>query len=278
MILGIASPNDTVVQLGLMEDEAIELDVAALRLAALDHPDLDLQPYLRSLDVFAERLATFGSGAASAEERAAVLARIMAAEFGFTGDRRHYDDPDNADMIRVIDRRRGLPVSLSILYVAAARRVGWQIAPLDTPGHVLVRVGAEIDPVLIDPFNDGTPVGAEQLAGLLRDRIGPPAAPGVQPLAPMANRAVLVRLLMNQARRAGAAGDTARALTLYSRMTVVAPSNGYAWWERARLQLRIGEVAQARSSLSAMLEVTRDATLRLHICSALDMLTGDHRA
>ena len=90
----------------------------------------------------------------------------------------------------------------------------------------------------------------------------------------MSNRSVLVRLLMNQATRAEAGGDTARALTLFQRMTTVAPSSSQSWWERARLELVEGRVSEARASLSAMLEMTRDPGLRTHISAALDALAG----
>lgn len=257
-----------------MEDEAIEVDAAALQLAALDHPDVDLAPYVGELNAFTERLATVGADAGNVEERAHMLARVMATTFGFSGDRTQYDDPANADIIRVIDRRRGLPVSLTILYVAAARRLGWSVDPLNTPGHVLARVGSAAEAVLIDPFNDGRIVGPDDLAALLRGVLGPAIIPDVEHVTPMSNRSVLVRLLMNQASRAEAAADLARALTLYKRMTVIAPGHGQGWWERARLLLHAGETGRARASLGAMLEITRDPALRIHICSALDSLSG----
>lgn len=274
MILATSASTDTILQLGLMEDEAIELDAAALQLAALDHPETDLAPYVTELNDFTERLAAAGADAETVEERARALARVMAGTFGFSGDRSRYDDPANADLLRVIDRRRGLPVSLAILYAAAARRLGWRVDPLNTPGHVLARVGSETDAVLIDPFNDGRVVAADELAALLRGVLGPARVPTIEHVTPMSNRLVLVRLLMNQASRAEAAGDTARASTLYERMTVIAPAHGQGWWERARLLLHAGDVSGARSSLSAMLEITRDPALRTHICSALDSLSG----
>lgn len=269
-----SAPADAIIELGLLEDEAIELDAAALQLAALDHPDVDLAPYVGQLNDFTEQLAAVGADAENVEQRAHSLAKVMATTFGFSGDRTHYDDPDNADLIRVIDRRRGLPVSLTILYVAAARRLGWKVDPLNTPGHVLARVGSETEAVLIDPFNDGRVVGADDLAALLRGILGPATTPTLEHVTPMPNRSVLVRLLMNQAGRAEAAADFARALTLYERMTVIAPGHGQGWWERARLLLHAGEVASARASLGAMLEITRDPALRTHICAALDSLSG----
>lgn len=265
---------DDIVALGLMEDEAIALDIAALQLAALDHPGVAIEPYMEVLSDITERLVAAGGAAQRPAEQAEALARVLAGEFGLTGDRESYDDPDNADLIRVMDRRRGLPVSLSILYVAAARRLGWPAEVLNTPGHVLIRIGAETDQVLADPFNDGAIVGPGQLAALLASVLGASAARADEHLAPMTNRATLVRLLLNQATRAEAGGNPQRALTLFERMTAVAPSNAHAWWERARLQFVHGDPAGARASLSAMLEVTRDADLREHIFATLDALAG----
>jgi regulator of sirC expression with transglutaminase-like and TPR domain len=261
-----------IAHLGLLEDEAIELDTAALELAALDHPGLDLAPYVDTLEEIGERLHAVSASARTARQRADVLSELIAGQYDFQGDRADYDDPANTDMIAVIDRRRGLPVSLSILYVATARRAGWEADALNTPGHVLVRIGPAPEPVLIDPFGGGVLVDATRLAALLSGVLGPGAAPAAEHLAPMSNRSVLVRLLTNQATRAEAGGDPARALTLYERMTIVAPSHGHAWWERARLELVQGSVPAARASLSAMLEVTRDPTIRAHVTAALDAL------
>lgn len=265
---------DDIAALGLLEDESIELDSAALQIAQLDHPDTSLDPYLDLLGAITDRVAVVGADAASPRDRAAALALVFSDEYGFRGDRQTYDDPDNADLIRVVDRRRGLPVSLAILYAAAARRVGWEADVLNTPGHVLLRVGSETEPVLVDAFNGGGVLSSEQLAALLRGVLGPEVRPTNEHLAPMTNRQVLVRLLLNQATRAEAGGKPGRALELYRRITGFAPSGGHGWWERARLELVHGDVAAARSSLSAMLEVTRDPGMRAHIFAALDALSG----
>lgn len=263
--------HDDLIRLGLIDEDAIVLDEAALTLALLDHPDTDDAPYRDILYAIAERLEDVGSAAVGAAQRAILLARVLGDEFGFAGDSETYDDPANADLIRVIDRRRGLPVSLSILYVAAARRMGWIANVLDVPGHVLVLVGDDAAPVMIDPFRGGQSVDREQLVALLQ-AMAPGPAPAVSHVAAMPNRAVLVRLLLNQATRAEVAGMGRRALTLYARMTVMAPEYGHAWWERARLELVDGDVAGARRSLSAMLEITREPDLRTRISGVLASL------
>ncbi len=265
--------SDDLIHLGLIDEEDILLDEAALTLAALDHPDTDLQPYHDLFAAMAEPLAAHAGKATSPAARAEALAAVIAGKFGFVGDADTYDDPANADLIRVVDRRRGLPVSLSILYVAAARRIGWTAHVLDVPGHVLVLIGGEGAPVMIDPFRGGRVVDGEQLATLLQ-AVQPGRAAATH-VAAMPNRAVLVRLLLNQATRAEAAGQGRRALTLYGRMTVMAPGYGHAWWESARLQLVDGDVAAARRSLSAMLEITRDPALRARVSGVLGSLPSE---
>ena len=261
---------DQIAYLGLVDEAEIELDRAALEIAALDHPAAELDRYLDLLEQVADRLRTRDHTARTPGERAEALADVLAVEFGFEGDRETYDDLANGDLIQVIDRRRGLPVALSILYVALARRVGWVAHALNTPRHVLVGVG-QPRALLIDPFNRGEFVDREQLASLLL-RSGGRLDP--EHVAPMGPRAVLVRLLMNQATRAEQAGRLDRALTVMERITTVAPAHSLGWWERARLERALGDAHAARLSLSSMLETTRDPDLRTHVMSALDALAG----
>jgi regulator of sirC expression with transglutaminase-like and TPR domain len=260
-----------ITQLGLIDDEELSLDDAALTLAGVDHPDIDLDPYHAIVDDIVTRLAEIGAAARDGRSRAAALARVLADEFGFIGDRDTYDDPDNADLIRVIDRRRGLPVSLSILYVAVSRRMGWTADALDVPGHVLVLIGDDTRPVVIDPFRSGIVVEPHDLARLVASMTGDDV-PAVRHLAVMPNRAILSRLLLNQATRAEANGKGRRALTLYERITTFAPDDGHAWWQRARLELIDGDRAAARRSLTAMLEISRDPAVRARVVATLNDL------
>lgn len=258
-------------QIGLLDDEEIELDLAALALSELDHDGIDLAPYLELLDEIEERLGEVGRDARSVEQQADALSRVIHGEFGFVGDAASYDAPLNADFIRVLDRRQGLPVSLSILYCAAARRLGWSAYALNIPGHVLARIGD--DPfVVIDPFHGGMAVGERELVALVRQFLGPNARFSPDFLSPVPNRSTLVRLLMNQASRAEQGADPLRALTMYARMTQIAPGNPDGWWELARSQLQLLDAEAARHSLSAMLEVTRDPERRKLVSAALDAI------
>jgi regulator of sirC expression with transglutaminase-like and TPR domain len=270
-LAGDLGVNEEIVQLGLMDDDNIELDEAALALAALDNPGIDLAPYRATLNDMAAQLERRRNAAGSVFDQAALLAGVISGEHGFRGEAHNYDDPANADLISVMDRKRGMPITLSILYVALARRIGWTAVGLNTPGHLLVRIGKTPTSVVIDPFNAGVVVGRDAVAELLK-RAG---AAGMTPEAvtPLSNQAMLVRLLLNQATRARSAGHLERALTVYQRMTTVAPLMSNLWWERAEVERQLGHIAAARASLNAMLETTREPDLRKHIRATLDSLT-----
>lgn len=261
-----------IAHLGLLDDEAITPDTAALEIAALDHPGTELEDYVELLGEMTDRLLELAVTAHSAEEQARALAAVIAEDFELEGDRQSYDDPANADMIQVLERRRGLPVALSILYVAIGRRVGWEVYALNTPGHVVVGVREGSELVLVDPFNRGARLSADELSTMLERALGRPGPFPPEHLSPMTNRGVLLRLLMNQASRAEKAGEIERARTVFHRITTVAPAYSFGWWERARLELASGDQTAARESLSSMLETTRDPALRMQINAALDAL------
>ena len=264
---------DALDELGLLDDEEIELDRAALMLSALDHEGVDLEPFHDLLDAITERLDVVSAQSDTLEQQASDLKQVLADEYGFIGDAGAYDAPINADLIRVLERKQGLPVSLSILYVSAARRMGWSAWALNTPGHVLVRLGAKRF-MLLDPFHGGAPVTRNQLEAMVRGFSGQEIEQHPEYLAPIPNRAVLVRLLTNQASRAMLAGDADRALALHERMARIAPEYPEVWWSLAQAQLELGEREAARASLSAMLEVTRDEARRKAVTDLLDQIAA----
>ena len=259
-------------RIGLLDDAAIDIAEAALLLAAADHPHADLDLARARLTGLVLRLQRDGAGLSSPRARARLLVETIAQVEGLTGDSVDYDNPANADLLALFDRKLGLPVTLSILYVALARRIGWAADPLGIPGHVLVRIGSEPAMQLVDPFDNGRLLGPDGLQAVLARALGSQALLEPEHLVPLSNRAVLVRLVANQATRARRGGDVQRALTLHERMTLVAPGFSGLWWERARLEQLLGRVGAARASLSAMLETTRDAAVRARIRAALEAL------
>ncbi len=253
--------------IGLLDDGDIDLVEASIALAKADRPEADPARLRRLVTGWAIALQR-DPEPASGSGRARRLASLIAAESGLTGATEDYDNPLNADLIAVVDRQRGLPVSLSILYVALARRVGWRADALNLPGHVIVEVRGGVDSALIDPFDHGITITRERALSIARQAGGEPQ----MRFEPMSNRQMLVRLLTNQASRARAAGDIRRALGHYERMVQMAPRFSSLWWERARLEQLLGLNSAARASLTAMLETTHDKGLTQRIHAALAAL------
>lgn len=268
----VALRTSDLARLGLVDDAAIDLADAALLLAAADHPDAALDTARARLTGLVLRLQREAAGVDTAAARARVLAELIAHTLEITGDSADYDNPKNADFLALLDRKLGLPVTLAILYVALARRVGWAADPLGLPGHVLVRIGDEPVTTLIDAFDGGRLLGPSGLGAVLSRVLGGSGTVEADHLVPLSNRATLVRLLSNQATRARRSGDVARALILHERMTLIAPGFTGLWWERARLEQLAGDVGAARASLGAMLETTREAGVRQRIRAALNAL------
>jgi regulator of sirC expression with transglutaminase-like and TPR domain len=264
-------------EIGLVDDAKIELGRAALQLAALDHPDKDLGSYEAQLEALTAEVGAVAKSASTAAKRAAALRTILSDKHDFRGDSTTYDDSANADLISVIDRRRGLPVALAILYVAIARRIGWQADVLNTPGHIVIALRCDGATVIVDPFNSGRQLTPKALIDLMRQAVGVRLATKPDEWEPMQNRAVLVRLLNNQAVRAVKGGNLGRAITLYERLTSIGPEMPQLWWERARIELQLGMNEEARSSLSAMLEITTDANHREQINRALEAVPRSPR-
>ncbi len=260
---------DTLAELAAVDDTDLDLLEAALMLGALDHPKVRLPSFRAHLDQMADEAALIAGKNVTAIARAEALSQCIAFDHGYTGDRADYDDPANANFIDLIERRKGLPVTLSILYVGIARRLDWAAAGLNHPGHFLVRIGTEKDHVIQDPFTDGRliPTG-RTIAGF-----DVANAPPINPADVVPDRAILVRLLNNVASRAEKSGNLPQSLLMHTRMTGFAPQYAGLWWERARLEQLMGHLSAARTSLIHMLETTRDETQIARIRTQLDGLT-----
>ncbi|WP_439547087.1 transglutaminase family protein [Sandarakinorhabdus sp.] len=254
--------------IGLMDDGDIDLIEACIALSLADRPRGDASRLRHLMQNWAISLQR-ENAPANGQARALRLAGLIAGDGGFTGDTADYDNPLNADLVAVATRGCGLPIALSILYVALARRVGWRADALSLPGHVLVEVHGGSTPALIDPFEHGSSVTQARAADIARQGGGMPIG-GRFPV--LGNRQMLVRLISNQASRARLAGDVVRALTLYERLTIVAPQMSALWWERSRLEQRLGRMGAARASLTAMLETTHDPALGARIRTTLAAL------
>lgn len=228
---------------------------AALMLSALDNPGSELDPYIEHLAELGGQSRLEASLAADAESAARILATVLAGRYGYDGDRLSYDDPRNADLIPVIDRRRGLPVALGILYLHAARAAGLRAEGLNSPGHFLLRLEVRGTTALIDPFNGGATVEQECLGTL-------PTIPGIgeEPDASLQHVddiEILLRLENNLKLRALQEGELSRALTIAKRMVLIAPKRADLWVDLAQLHEEEGELGAARTAYGACLTLAQ---------------------
>jgi regulator of sirC expression with transglutaminase-like and TPR domain len=219
-------------------DEDIELDVAALLIAEWEYEGLDVSRYTALLDEFrVQRSWRERQEPSFAEIRA--LNRVLFQELGFRGNDDDYYDPRNSFLHEVIERRVGIPITLSVLYMEVARRAGVHVDGVSFPGHFLVRYDRDDSSVIIDPFRMGVTLDADELEALLKRARGPEVELTAESLAPATKREILLRMLTNLAHIYRDRGDSPRMLQILERMYVLDPENAGLERELQRLRQRI---------------------------------------
>ncbi len=225
-------------------DEAFPLAEAALALALRARPEVALDPYLEHL------VALEADIRGRPGEPAEALAATLSIRFGYRGAVEDYDDLANADLSRVIDRRRGLPVALGILWIHVARAGGWRAAGLSFPNHFLIRVEDEDGGrTVIDPFREGRALDAASLRQLLKQVAGPEAELVPAFHAPVSDRDVLLRLLNNRKIRHLRRGAALPAIEALRDMCRIAPARGDLLRETGLLEARAGALSAAIATL-----------------------------
>ncbi len=265
---------DALREIGQRQDAEIDLADAALLLGAIEKSDLDLAPYRAHLAQLADDMRAAAGPTESVERQAAHFSEVLAGRHRYRGDAETYDDMRNANLIDVIDRRQGLPVALGILYLHAGRAYGADIDGLNFPSHFLIRLSGRGQRTILDPFNRGRPMAAEDLRRRLKDLHGPDAEIAPTHYAPVDNRDVLIRLQNNIKLRAIAAGDLARAIGVMEAMTLLAPDRSDLWWELAILDSRSGNLKRAIATLERFLDERPAARGRNELEDLLQRLRG----
>jgi len=188
----------------------------------------------------------------SAEE---ALAEAMAGDLRLSGDLFNVEDLDNADVIAVAETRRGLAVTLGVYYIHAARRCGLQVQGVDFPGHFLLRIETEEGPLALDPFSEGRVVLPSELTRrALHAGLTPNVADRLDRLmAPVSDRAVLMRLQNIIFARASAVRDYPRAERAALRRALLDPSDHRPW-------LDVASAREGQGALAGALEALQRAT------------------
>lgn len=247
------------------DDDAIDLAETGLVLASLDRPRVSLDRYRDHLIELGASVRGAMPDDASLDECVAALNASMVERYGYQGDTQNYDDLQNANLMRVIDRKRGLPVALSILYLHAGRAQGWAMAGINFPGHFLVRLDCGAGRAILDPFHGGRTLGTGELRALLKSVSGRDAELTPAHYAPLGNRDILLRLQNNIKLRQMQAGQIEAAVATLEGMLAFAPAKPELWREAGLLRARLGQVRAALNALERFtaLETGHDERFRI---------------
>ena len=189
---------------GFIRSLNYELETGALLLARTVAPRLNAGDCCSQLDAIATRCRELIVEPSSAREKCRVLNRVLFHEWGFHGNVEHYTDPRNSFIDQVLERRTGIPLSLSIVYLLVAERLGLELEPVGLPGHFIVGCFVDDLPFFIDPFDRGVFRDSEEIFELLRaNNITPKASD----LAPTPVREVLCRSCRNLVNHYTASGE-----------------------------------------------------------------------
>jgi regulator of sirC expression with transglutaminase-like and TPR domain len=245
---------------GQLPDNEIELAAVALQFARIDAPEADWRAAAARLSAIAQEAVAAAVADPAADEgdperRRAVLAAVIHGNHGFSGDQRTYDDLSNANLVRVIERRQGLPVALGILWLHAAEAAGWGAHGVDFPGHFLIALEGPRGQSLVDVFAGGAGLSAPELRALLKRMEGEKAElrPGL--LQPMPRRGVLLRLQNNIKLRRLRAGDIPGALACTEDMLRLCPDHAVLWREAGLMNRRLDRIGAALQCLDRSVDL-----------------------
>ncbi len=244
-----------------LPDDAIDLGQAALLIAREEYPDLEVGHYLERLDQMAGEIRSRLRGGEGFTSLIAHLNRLLFEEMGFRGNVEEYDDPRNSFLNDVLDRRVGIPISLSAIYLEVARRIGCPLAGVSFPGHFLVRyTGRDVaTEVLIDPFNRGAILTETECRRLIEERYQGRVAFRPEFLRRARTREILERMLNNLKLIYERQRDYHRALKVQQLILCVHPGGPREIRDRGLIHHRLALLGEAARDLGAYLAAAPDA-------------------
>lgn len=246
---------------GSQPDDQLRLVEVALLLAEMNHPGISVDRYRHHIQKMGEEVGwryheLVNAGAdESPQTRLAALKHILADQYGYRGDEETYDNIQNADLIDVIDRRKGLPIALSILYIAVAQAQGWDVAGLNLPGHFVVRLEMDGQRLIFDPFNRCEVLNAPELRQLLKKTMGPDAELSSSYYDPVSVRQILIRLQNNVKIRLIEGEDYEGALRTVENMRALDPHEYRLLLDAGVLCARTGRAQDAMTALEEYIKL-----------------------
>lgn len=249
-------------EIAALPDERINLAEAALLIAADEYPGLSVEAYLDRIDEMAAVLRRRLRQDISTTDAIIALNHYLFQELGFAGNTEEYYDPRNSFLNDVIDRRLGIPITLSILYLEIGRRIGLPLHGVSFPAHFLVKCTVRDGAIVLDPYAKGASLGLDDLVARLKSWRG-----GIEPdpelvrnlLAAAGNREILARMLRNLKGIYLQRGDLTRALAAAGRSVTLLPDEADEYRERAAIYLKLECFRAALADFRRYLTLKPDA-------------------
>ena len=231
-------------------DHEVDLFGAAMIIARLGNESADAHSTAAQLDIFAEATRAHAGEGATADALAHAVEHQLFSVCRFHGNTEDYSDPANSFLDQVVTRRLGIPISLSLVYMEIAQRIGLQCDGIGYPGHFIVRYGSPESPVYVDPFQQGARVDREELLARLRGY--QPGLPSPESfLSAVTRRQILQRMLNNLHVTYRERRDLQRWLAVVELQLRLEPWNSMLVGERGMLHYRLGDLEGAMRDLEA---------------------------
>jgi regulator of sirC expression with transglutaminase-like and TPR domain len=222
-------------------DGRIDLARAALSIARWEYPRLDVDAYLERLDGLA-RAVDGVRRSPDALGRLHRLREYLFVEQGFAGNRDEYYDPRNSFLNDVLDRRQGIPITLSLVLMEVGKRLGLAIEGIGLPGHFIAGARLDDSQILLDPFNGGALVTPEECEELVGGVVGRPVTLLPEHYAPVSGRQLLTRMLANLKGAFWRRQEWDRVVGAIDRLLVLDPKAASEWRDRGVAWSNLGEV------------------------------------
>jgi len=253
----------------LVEEDSAKarLDRAALELAAIDTPDLDPEPWLQRLNdlaaQIADRMRNFNDGRDFVE----TTQRYLFGELGFHGNETEFFDSRNSCLDQVLERRTGIPISLSVIYMEIARRLSMPVYGIGLPRHFVIQFDDENYSTFIDPFHGGRTVTPQECFALAGAEIADPAL-----LQRVSKKQIAMRMLQNLRGVYLRRKDWGRAVTTLDLLLLGAPDLSALVKQRGLLQMEQKRYQAARRDFERYLELEPEATDQAEIQKQLQAI------
>jgi regulator of sirC expression with transglutaminase-like and TPR domain len=261
-------------------EDKIDLGRAALTVALTDYPDLDIAAYLGRIDRLAVEVVGRCDSDGDVYHSIAALNHVLFSQHGFRGNRDDYYNPKNSFLNDVIDRKTGIPITLSVLYIEVARRIGIALEGVGFPGHFLVKYGHEREQIFIDPFDQGEIKSPEELSHMLDNLSGRKMALRPQFLESTSTKQILKRILGNLKAIYSRNHALGEALSVLDRLIILDPSAAEEIRDRGAVYLQLECFSQAREDFESYLRLApnaRDAAaIRDQVVSLATQVTRIH--